>query len=175
MEHLSIRLTNVTYMWYYVQTWQLSDIFFSVSATATHITIYRHKQHYPIIHLSFSFLNSLKASIGDLHPTFSCKDFVNSLEQRNENVSCLVHLFLCYLLLPICILLQTWMWGRSTLINGLVSISSSMVEGVVGWPAWFWILAHVNFCCILKLSGSIDIANCKFFTAYYKHNQFKPY
>lgn len=65
MEHLSIRLTNVTYI---VQTWQLSRISFSVF---TNTYYYR----YPIIHLSFSFLNSLKASIGDLQPTFSCKDF----------------------------------------------------------------------------------------------------
>lgn len=60
----------------------------------------------------------------------------------------------------------TWISGRSTRMNGLVSSSSSIVDGMVWWPALLCCSDHSSFCLIFSLSGSTVKANCKFFTVY---------
>lgn len=68
--------------------------------------------------------------------------------------------------------LRTWTWGRSARMKGLVSNSSSMVDGIVGSPDCLCCWAHDNFCDILALSGSTVWANCKFFTVYWESNKY---
>lgn len=68
--------------------------------------------------------------------------------------------------------LRTWTWGRSARMKGLVSNSSSMVDGIVGRPDCLCCWAHDNFCDILVLSGSTVWANCKFFTVYWESNKY---
>lgn len=63
----------------------------------------------------------------------------------------------------------TWTSGSSARMNGFVSISSSIVEGMVGSPALRCFWAHDNFSCTFTLSGSTVKANCKFFTVYWEH------
>ena len=56
-------------------------------------------------------------------------------------------------------------------MNGLVSSSSAMVEGIVGKPAFRWFRAHDNFSAILVFSGSTVKANWRFFTVYWLKNR----
>lgn len=62
----------------------------------------------------------------------------------------------------------TWTSGSSARMNGFVSISSSIVEGMVGSPALRCFWAHDSFSWIFTLSGSTVKANCKFFTVYWR-------
>lgn len=69
-------------------------------------------------------------------------------------------------------MIKTWTWGRSARMKGLVSNSSSMVDGIVGSPDCLCCWAHDNFCDILALSGSTVWANCRFFTVYWESNKY---
>lgn len=128
------------------------------------------------LHSSLSCRIFRSASTADLHPTFSCTHhnihsnilayttpWISRTRDRHS-----------YGILKNGVLITksqssagyTWISGRSTRMNGLVSNSSPMVEGTVGRPVFLFCSAHANFCDMLTLSGSTVEANCKFFFVY---------